>query len=867
MRDEPELGTPLDAPNPPPLAVFPVDDAPTIVHAQSAARPLVIAGDGDGTVDAAEAGLLDSDRTVLYSASFANDPAALRAALDRGADLLVTDTNRLRAQRWGTVRENNGYTEQPGSSPLVDDPKDTRLDVFPGAGPDTQTVADYVGVADVEASNYGNIVAYSPERRPANALDGDPRTSWQVGGFADIVGERLRITLDQPVTTDHVTVSQLSGNRFITELGVRLDGTKVTTAALGDPSFADAGQTIDLGGPHTFREIELSIDGSNVEHLPNYVGWSTAGIREVGIPGVHLEEVIRVPTDLLDAASSDLAAHDVTVLLSRWRADPAEPFRADPEPRLVRALDLPSARTFSLRGEARIESRADGATIDDVLGRPGIAAGYPTASGTDFLAGDIDARPSTAIDGDPATAWSPNLGGQIGRNFHVALPNVTTFDHLDLQVGADGWHSVPTQLTFDLDEGGSVSVDLPPVADGADRGHVATVPVTLPRSVSTHGFTVRITGTRDVSSIEYFSGEPGPLPVSIAELGIPGVEAGPLPARLPATCRADLVSVDGTPVPVRVEGTIADAIARLPLSVVPCDAGSLPFDAGRRVVRSADGIDAGIAIDRVLLESPAPAPAAVSSGAVPTLTTSRTGHVGYDVHVSGATDPFWLVLGQSRSDGWHAKVHGRGLGTPVLVDGYANGWLVDPAVTGTDFTVSLEWTPQRIVWAAIAVSALALVALIGAAVALTWRERRVPDHNADRRVAQPAFTLGPGLARPRAPRRRVVLGAVGLALVVVAWAIGGVACGVVVGALTALVLVDRRLRLVGAAFVVSAYPITAAWYVAKQWRNHYPPGVEWPGAFGFTHTLVLTAVLALGALTLLDELASRSADGSFPHRE
>jgi arabinofuranan 3-O-arabinosyltransferase len=225
MRDEAELGTPDNDANPPPLAVFPVDGAPAIVHAEPATRPLVVAGDGESLVDAAEAGQLQPGQAVQYSASFADDPRGLDDALSRGADLLVTDGNRDRAQRWGTVRENNGFTESPSSKPLETDPKDTRLDVFPGAGTDAQTVAEYHGVAGVAASSYGNTVAYAPERRPSNAIDGDLRTSWQVGGFSEVVGEKLRITLDQPVTTDRIRVTQLHGNRFITKLGVRLDGT------------------------------------------------------------------------------------------------------------------------------------------------------------------------------------------------------------------------------------------------------------------------------------------------------------------------------------------------------------------------------------------------------------------------------------------------------------------------------------------------------------------------------------------------------------------------------------------------------------------------------------------------------------------
>ena len=40
--------------------------------------------------------------------------------------------------------------------------------------------------------------------------------------------------------------------------------------------------------------------------------------------------------------------------------------------------------------------------------------------------------------------------------------------------------------------------------------------------------------------------------------------------------------------------------------------------------------------------------------------------------------PFWLVLGQSNNAGWEATVAGKDVGGSTLVDGYANGWLVQP---------------------------------------------------------------------------------------------------------------------------------------------------------------------------------------------
>ncbi len=67
-----------------------------------------MAGSGEGIVDAAAAGIIVADQPVLYSATFADDPDGMQRALDDGAQLVLTDTNRRQARRWGTVRENVG---------------------------------------------------------------------------------------------------------------------------------------------------------------------------------------------------------------------------------------------------------------------------------------------------------------------------------------------------------------------------------------------------------------------------------------------------------------------------------------------------------------------------------------------------------------------------------------------------------------------------------------------------------------------------------------------------------------------------------------------------------------------------------------
>ena len=77
------------------------------------------------------------------------------------------------------------------------------------------------------------------------------------------------------------------------------------------------------------------------------------------------------------------------------------------------------------------------------------------------------------------------------------------------------------------------------------------------------------------------------------------------------------------------------------------------------------------AAGHVRITPPAPTPATVD--------VVHNGDTKLRVHVTDASKPFWLVLGESNSPGWHAHVvNGHDLGPSQLVDGYANGWLVTP---------------------------------------------------------------------------------------------------------------------------------------------------------------------------------------------
>ncbi|HMK12704.1 MAG TPA: alpha-(1-_3)-arabinofuranosyltransferase family protein, partial [Acidimicrobiales bacterium] len=730
LIDEVALGTPPDAADPPPVAAFPVERPRDIVRAEDANGVMLMAGDGEGIVDAAAAGLISTNQPVLYSASFANDPAEMQRALDDGAHLVLTDTNRRQARRWGTVRENVGVTERAGETPLVSDPTDNRLDVFPGAGDTTKTTVEQRGVARVDATAYGNPVSYTPDDRPANAIDGDPRTAWRVGAFSDVRGERWEVELTGPATTDHITLLQPingSRNRFITKVRLKFDGRDPMDVALDISSRSQPGQTIDIG-KHTFTTLSIEILDTDIGYRPSYKGISPVGFAELDVAGAKVDEVIHLPTDLLTAAGPASIDHPLDVVMTRQRSNPAEPARTDDEETSIqRAFDLPTSRSFTVEGDARLSARAPDTVLDELLGRPDATQGGVTATSTARLDGDLSALASSAIDGDPATAWQTPFAFVQGNVATYTSANPFTFDHLDLVVFADGRHSVPTELTITADDGKPVVVPVAPITDDPSHENAtASQRVDLPAPITAKKVAIQLSGIRPVTTIDYYSETPVTMPVAIAEWGIEGLSVPPLAPTVDTGCQP-LLHVNGEAVDLRATGKTSDVLARNAMTLAQCGGGNVSVPSGEVRVGTAVGKDAGVDLDRVVLRS-GPGGAALTTapaatGAAPTVTVKDEGRVSDKLQVDNATKPFWLVLGQSQNDGWKARVKGAGsLGAPTLIDGYANGWYVTPTGSGP-IEITLTWAPQRIVWIAIGLSTIALVVSLGL-IAVAWARRR-----------------------------------------------------------------------------------------------------------------------------------------------
>jgi hypothetical protein len=867
---------------PPPVAVYPVDDPVPFVRAGSDQGSLLIAGDGEGTVDAGVAKLLDQDPLVFYSATFAKDPAALRRAAAEGATLVVTDSNRDRARRWSTITDTSGYTEGPGTHPLQTDLSDARLDMFPDAGLDSYTTTELHGAKAVRASDYGNPITYTPEDRATRAFDGDVETAWRTGAFDDVQGDRIRIVLDQPITTDRVNLVQplkKPNERYITKAVMTFDGGSPVNADLGRASRAAAGQTLEFP-KRTFRTFEIEIRETNLGQLINYGGVSPVGFAEIRLRGdeagsrpVRVSEVVKMPSDLLDTLGRSSEDRPLVLLMDRERVIPVPP-RSDPEQALVRSFTLPTGRSFGVAGDVRLSPFLPDDEIDRLLGYTGPVV----ATSSEHLSGAAQDRASAALDDDPETAWVTPFSSVDGQHVDVRLPAPISLDRLDLQLVADGRHSVPTKLEISNEDGEKREVDVPEVRDEAAADSVVSAPVTFPALTGSR-FRVTVLETRPVTTREWYCECDLEMPVGIAELGMPGVPPVRVAATIPDDCRADLVTVDDRPFPVRVVGTTADALARQPLRLVSCSADEAPvlaLDAGTHVLSTQPGNRFGFDVDRLVVASRAggdawtgfdeaagltdvPSPPASE----PTVKMLDSGRSKAKVRVSGADAPFWLVLGQSANLGWRATADGKDLGESTLADGYGNGWLVQPAAGGKSFEVDLEWVPQRTVNRSIAASILFVLACL-VIIAVSWlrhrrrrREGLVPaaiEPRADAELESPLVAAGrrPGIVG-------IVLStliALGVGAIVVApWV------GLLVGAAVLLVLLAPRWRAVLSLVPVIALGGCGAYIAAKQFRTHLPATFEWPTFFWQVRTLGWIVIVFLAADALVEIVRTRSHRG------
>jgi len=831
---DPRIGTEV-----PQTALVPVVDAAPMVRADVTST--LVVGDGAGIVAAAGAGLIDGDGALRSAAAL--DDAALDEAEHDASRVILTDSNRKQAHHWRGSQDVLGYVEGVGDSVLADDAADHRLPVFPAQTTDDQTVSVQDGPVTASASAYGEPTAYRPEDRAAHAIDGDLSTAWRVGDRAEVVGEHLRLDLGTSRAVHEITVVQLpaqAAGRRISSLRITTDD-RTLTVGLDDSSTTEAGQQIVLDS--TTSTIDLAIAASDTGKLLNYAGFGPVGLREVRVDDLGpTTERLRLPLRGADVPASTA----LDIVLERWRTDPTNRWRSDPEATLARSFTLGSARELTPDISARIDARAPDAVLDALFGLP---AGLTSSS---RLAGSLASGPWAALDGDPATAWTSAFGAGLGASITIPLPAESTVSSLAGTVVDDPEHSRPTQLTVSVG-GQRRVVELDTSSPSFDTSFAPMTGASM---------TVQVTATADRFTLDRRFGELVALPVAFGDLSGPAILRVALPAAIDSGCRSDLVRFDGNGPAFRFRGPTASLLAGDPVRLEACSTEPLSMAAGVHEVDSTSGATTAIDVDRVVLTSAGAADAAASPaapggttapaggpGSAPaSATVIDTGRGSRTIEVGPCPDGCWLVTGDGWNTGWSATLDGRALAPPESLDGGFNGWHIAPSTTAQ--RVELTWTPQRRIWVGLGVS---IVAVLGCLLIVAVSHRR-------RRAWVPA--PAPVLAAPWAGAGRSV------ATVVLAAVLAGLVIAPGWGLATALLaavvsLVFGRPRLLGVA-AMAVVTVVAVFYVLHQRSGRYLPGFGWVVNIESTHRWTLLALVLLAAASWNDREAEASEAAPLP---
>ena len=710
-----------------------VDDAVTVAGSVEAA----VAGVGSGLVGPAQAIVL------------AGTPGW------KGQPVLVGDGYRLRERAFGRLHDAESNVLAPDEGYHAD----RVVPNYPGVAGARPVVARYDGIAGLDASSSrawaDTLGAVHPENAPWSALDGDPSTYWRPAPFLDVQGQWLEVDLP---TVRRIGTVELA--EPVAELD--LDRVQRWRITAGDTTRE---VTTDPATGRATAHLGVRADRVRVEVLRAPSTQAAVGLAEVTIDGVEPSRTLVLPEaetdgppDLVFSAAPEARAC-VTTLLGP-DCDAHRSRAAEEATGIDRTFTLTSSGTWDARGVVVARSRPG--TLDLIQPLSGVRM-----DGSSWLAQDPSVSVRMAYDDDPATSWvadprdrEPTLTIDLGRTRTLTR----------LSVAPPAGIAVRPDRAVIRAETASGEV----VREADLNGFGGFAPVQARR--------ITITFSRQAAAV-------GGTPLGIGEVTLAGAPvAVPLDGGGPTGAVCGLgppLVVDGEVVETRVEGFVGDVVAAGQLAVVPCaDEAQIRLDAGEHRVQllSTEQFQpVGLTLDAVGAGADAER-APERSRDIRLLSSSET-RVRLDV---GPGEEAVLSAPHNVNAGWVAEIDGHEL-EPLLVDGWAQGWVVPEDLAGE---VELVYAPQRS-YLVVLITGLALLAgvlLWGLVLLVSGRWRR-----SARSIAGPEAR--PARRQHRSPGRLALTGAVGAVglAALVGWLIGG---PVAAGAAALGVLLGRWPRLV-----------------------------------------------------------------------
>jgi len=759
----------------PPVVIYRVQAADPVATVQPAADAVRVFGAPESVLTLADDKVLTGQPVLLNN----DDPAA------RARQVIVTDSLRRVLRNFGEIRIDYSET-QTAATPLTT--FDAAADFTEPGWNRYTAVARYTGIGNIAASSSQSGLLASPARfgtgrMPFSAIDGNLATMWE-SSSRTAIGKRIRIRFPAALNPHTIRVAFADTAAVgppVARVVIATAAGQVTDAVRDTGDF----QTLRVPAGPT-RWLWITIAAFRPE--PRKPASLQAGIKEIVIPGVRASRTIEAPKVKL-AGGADPSA----VILAKAEPQPSgcmlTPARWVCSPELIRpteeqygfdeSVSLSRPETATLSGAAVLTSPR----LIQAYAFPG--AGQPDVTASSAYTGDPEDQGYSAFDDNPLTAW---ISG-------------TTDAHPALTIR---WRGIRPVGTVTITRPPGVTSPLPVRITGSG-GQVRTGVAGRPGAAGSS--TVTFAPMRTSSLTLAFT--PAHLPVQVTDVTIPGVRplrpGGPGPVTLPCGRGPD-ISVNGTLIPTRATGPVADLLDGRPLAFSACSGGPMARGLNRVVEPTSDAFSVQSVVLRAAAAHLAAAGPAVAgtAGTAHVLAWTSSRRV---VRVS-ATAASYLTVAENFNAGWQATLHGRVL-RPVRLDGWEQAWLLPAGSAGRVTLSYLPAGPFR--WSVFAGLAALLVIMIIAWV--PWR-RRSP-------ASQPAAagpSAAPGSLEPARPeqtgpsiwgiRRPVAVTGLVLAALAGLW-VGGYLAALLIPAGTAVFLAAARSR-AGSGFARLASPWLAA---------------------------------------------------------
>lgn len=764
---------------------------------------------------------IDERRRLLGAAPLG--PMLLTSDADRaglstppGRGIIVTDTPVSRETDYGRVDDHSSAVRAAGDRRTTHN----RVPDYPVPGA-REVLGQWSGgrvSASSSSSDATTLPNVSPSSSPLAAVDRDPATAWVSNSLQPALGQWLQIDFDRPVTNATLTITPSA-----TAVGAQVRRLQISTAGgtttLG---FDTPGKPLTVALPYGETPwMRITAVGTDDGSSGVQFGITDLDVTQYDASGfahpVDLRHTVVVPAP---PPGTPVTAWDLgSELLGRdGCADSPDGVHcaasmavAPEEPvTLSRTLTVPSA--MDVIPTVWVRAR-QGPRLADLVAQPGTARATGDA---DLI--DIQGSAFAGADGDPRTAWTAQQNVVQHRSaptLTLTLPRPAEVAALRLTPSASVLPTHPTMVAVDLGDGPQVrTLD----ADGGPQT-VAVKP--------------RVTDTVTVSLLDWDDvidrtalGFDQLKPPGLAEVTALSAQGTPIAAadatvnrarRIELACgQGPVIAVSGRFVQTSVTTTVADLLDGRPIPARPCDPAPLPLPPGTQELLVSPG--AAFIADGIELSGPLAGQLTAAAAVLATIGDWRADRREIDVPRSPTARV--LVVPESVNPGWVAHTSDGATLTPIVVNGWQQGWVLPAGLQGT-VTLSFPSNAPYRAGLAIGLSLLPVLLLLALVPA------RRPT-------------------RPRAPSRPWSPGPVAAAGALAAGALMGGAAGAVIvaAALVAGYLLRGRegLRDRLTLAVVPVGLILAGCLLARYpWRS-----VD--GYIGFSPWVQLPALIAVGVL-------------------